>query len=231
MENFLSILVFILPGLMTYFWIQLFGITPANRYQGTEILAISAILWVPNVFLIIFIYNSLLINHFNLNADIIRSARDLMNLSNNIIDLALYTGLSFFTSIVTAIVVVLLYRLFLWLINIIRKLNKKAKLSINATVWDEVFTKDEPQIVAVSKIDSPEKSFIIGEIKNVSRPLEPERNLSLRHIDHWTTIVKEYNIPVKEIFIDTKSGIVIKIFDEREAKAAQEKYNRDFTSS
>ncbi|WP_259331024.1 hypothetical protein [Bacillus sonorensis] len=47
MENFVAILIFTLPGLLSYFWIQLFGLHPASKHINFEIAAISAILWFP----------------------------------------------------------------------------------------------------------------------------------------------------------------------------------------
>lgn len=37
MENFVAILIFTLPGLLSYFWIQLFGLHPASKHINFEI--------------------------------------------------------------------------------------------------------------------------------------------------------------------------------------------------
>ncbi|AQZ47419.1 hypothetical protein B5S25_13365 [Paenibacillus larvae subsp. pulvifaciens] len=59
MENFISTLVFILPGFLMYFWIQSFGINPVMKHNPGEMGAISALLWFPVSLLTVLTYNLL----------------------------------------------------------------------------------------------------------------------------------------------------------------------------
>lgn len=47
MEQLISVLVFSLPGLLAYFWIQILGINPAVKHNAGELVGLSALLWIP----------------------------------------------------------------------------------------------------------------------------------------------------------------------------------------
>ncbi|MEK4610162.1 hypothetical protein MHI31_08830 [Bacillus sp. FSL K6-0067] len=57
MEQFISIIIFSLPGLLAYFWLQLFGLNPTIKHTPTEMVGLSALLWVPITGLTIISYN------------------------------------------------------------------------------------------------------------------------------------------------------------------------------
>ncbi|MGN9865410.1 hypothetical protein [Bacillus swezeyi] len=61
MENFVAILIFTLPGILSYFWIQLFGLHPASKHINFEIAAISAILWFPVGMIVLGIYQLIVV--------------------------------------------------------------------------------------------------------------------------------------------------------------------------
>lgn len=77
-----------------------------------------------------------------------------------------------------------------------------------------------PRVLEISKIDRPSEA-IIGCLEKASRPLEPGHELVLGDIQYFTKLVKENKIPVTNIFIDTKSGMIIKTFDPDEIERAQ----------
>jgi hypothetical protein len=73
---------------------------------------------------------------------------------------------------------------------------------------------------------------MIGEIEKASRTFEPER-LCLRHVDLFTNLVKDYKVPVSNIFFDIKAGTYVKIFDldkVKEAKAKKDEENASISS-
>ncbi|USL15777.1 hypothetical protein [Bacillus thuringiensis] len=229
MDSFLALLIFTFPGLITYFWIQLFGVTPTVRYQGTEILAISAILWIPVNIVVLIIYN---ISIFLIKTDLysilnlvsVYDMKSLNAISGNFYFLLYYVAASTVISYIFAKVMSgKLYDKALNKINAIRARNNKAPLSRESSVWDVTFSLDQAQIVAISKIDNPEK-FLIGELQNASRTYELEKNLVLRETEHWKKIFEDYDISVEKVFIDVKTGIKIEIYDSNECIQAQSMY-------
>ncbi|USO20086.1 hypothetical protein KY998_23960 [Bacillus paralicheniformis] len=65
----------------------------------------------------------------------------------------------------------------------------------------------------------------------MSRPVELERNLLLSNSEHWTNILKDNkDVEVDEIFVDTKTGFIISIYNTNDALKAQDKYNATFES-
>ncbi|HDR3890317.1 TPA: hypothetical protein QCO65_004835 [Bacillus cereus] len=232
MENFLALLIFTFPGLITYFWIQLFGVTPTVRYQGTEILAISAILWIPVNIVVLTIYNITIFLvktdlYSKLNLSSIYDMASLNKMSGNFFFLLYYVVTSTIISYLFAkIVSGKIYDKMLTKVNKIRVKNNKAPLSRESNVWDTVFLSNQAQIVRISKLDNP-KMFIVGEIQNVSRTYELEKNIVLRETKYWTKIVKAYDIEIEKVFVDIKTGMQVEVYDSNECIKAQSMYNQN----
>lgn len=239
MNNFLSVIIFVFPGLITFYWIQLFGFTPVTKFQGTEILAISFLLWIPINFFIVLIYDILSlifrmsmypffinVKHNQIPVDIppIIKIGDMISLANNFVFILFYVTLSLLISYKLAKQVNGdSYRKILSKINAIRIKNNKAPFSMNSTVWEEVFAGNNEQIIGILKIGSPEDEAI-GVIKNVSRPLEPEHDIVLQNTFFWESVMNSYNVSVNQKFVDTKAGTVIKIYDLQQANEASQRY-------
>lgn len=223
MDNFIGSLIFLLPGVMVYFWLQSFGVSPSVKHTPTEFTAISALLWLP-VSLVTILTINLMIKFSKIIVSIkpIWTVNDLKDASAYFIFLAVFLFLS-------ALISFLLSALWAkWgfvfhqnIINKIRGWRGIAPFSETSSVWDEVFGKNQPQVVEITKLDKPENK-IIGCIKKVSRTFEPERNIYLEEVDYFTDLVKNNQIPISNTFCDTKSGIYIKIFDSEAIKKAQE---------
>jgi hypothetical protein len=111
-------------------------------------------------------------------------------------------------------------------INRHRVKNNLAPFSSKSTVWEETFINNVGQIVEISSLSSTEK--IYGEIKNVSRPLEPEHSLVLDKEYFWDPVFRSYNVSIDNVYIDTKSGLVIKIFNYEQAIEAGKTYIDSF---
>lgn len=231
MDSFLAVLIFTFPGLITYFWIQLFGITPTVRYQGSEVLAISAILWIPVNIIVLALYDILILLtkfdlYFKMNLVVILDMKSLNALASNFFFLMYYVVASGIVSYLFAkIMSGKLYDQALNKINVIRARNQKAPLSRETSVWDKTFSHDQAQIVKVSKVDNP-KECVVGELQNVSRTYELEKNIVLRETEHWTEIVNAYNIRIENIFVDVRTGIKIEIYNSSECLQAQTMYNQ-----
>lgn len=223
MDSFIGTVVFILPGFLVYFWIQSFGINPVVKHSPIELTAISGMLWLPVSLITIWIYN-ILQNKFPWFY-ISGGIYDLLQLkesSVNIKFLTIFLVLSVLISYIFSIAWSLLgYPLQRMSINLVRTMRKTAKLSKTSSVWDEVFLGGDPQVVGIQKLDKPEDTTIIGCIEKASRTFEPERNLVLNDVEFFTNLVKEYEVPVESVFIDTKSGTLIKVYHPKAIERAQ----------
>ncbi|GIN67556.1 hypothetical protein FKN04_09775 [Bacillus glycinifermentans] len=233
MENFVAILIFTLPGLLSYFWIQLFGLHPASKHINFEIAAISAILWFPVGMVVLGIYQltAMIVNtHLISNRwQTIRTLSDVLELSNNLGFLVYFVLFSvIFSFLFSWFVSRFAYKWMIRLVNVVRKGSGTAELSGTSTVWNETFLKNDAQVVSFRKIDNPNE-VIYGEIKKVSRPVELERNLLLANSEHWTHILKDSkDVEIDDIFVDTKTGFIISIYNTEDALNAQDKYLETF---
>ncbi|MGG3210596.1 hypothetical protein ABEO92_10845 [Geobacillus stearothermophilus] len=224
MDNFIGTLIFILPGLMLYFWIQSFGINPTVKHNPAEFTAISALLWFPVSLVSLLVFNGLVkLFSWPKDAHPIWNIDQLKEMSGSLVFLCIFLSSSLIISFLFAAVWAkwIHQQLFMpYLINSIRKWRGLAPLSKSSTVWDEVFLNNDAQVVEIGKIDQ-EKPGIIGGIKKVSRTFEPERNILLSDIEYFGNLIKKHNIPVVSIFVDTKTGMYVKIFDPQKIEEAQ----------
>lgn len=219
MENLVSTIIFVLPGFMMYFWVQAMGINPVVKHTTIEFGALSALAWFPVA------VTSLGV--LNLYRGSINTLDQLKNASTDVSFLVEFLIISVLVSFVlSAIYAKWLYKIQTWAINKIRVSIKKAKLSYSPSVWEEVFLKHEEQVVGIAKLGSTTPD-IIGCAENVSRPFEPKRGFKLIYIEHCTTIVKEYNVPIKSVFTDIDSGVLVFIYDYDAYKAADDKYREE----
>lgn|SRR5690625_483567 len=230
MEAFLSLIIFTFPGLVAFFWIQLFGVTPTVKYQGTEMLALCAILWIPINIMVLGVYNafSLIYNCISQQNELffIYDFETLNNLSSSFIFILYYViSSTLFSYLLARVITGQLYDHALDKINKIRKGNQRAPLSKYASVWDASFSKDIPQVIKIMKIDK-EEPFDIGEIKNISRTYEEERNIVLIRTDIWRKIDALYDLDVEAEFFDIKAGIKIIVYNSEHCQETMNDYCR-----
>ncbi|CAM4053461.1 hypothetical protein L1N85_19865 [Paenibacillus alkaliterrae] len=222
MESFIGTIVFILPGFIMYFWIQTFGINSVIKHTPLEMGTISALLWLPVSASTLGLYN--LFGTLG-SQTAIWTLEGLKEKSSSIIFLTIFIVLSIFVSFpLSFFYVKLIFPYQRNLINKIRSNRGVASYSDMPSVWDEVFGKDEVQIVSISKIDK-QTECIIGEIQKAPRPFEPEKAFYLRHVELFTKLVTDHKIPVTNVFVDTKSGSCIKIYDKTALSIAMKKDN------
>ncbi|WCK53853.1 hypothetical protein PP175_21425 [Aneurinibacillus sp. Ricciae_BoGa-3] len=221
MDTFLGTLIFLLPGLMLYFWLQSFGINPVVKHNPTEFTAVTILLWFPVSLTSLLIFNVLL-KHQIIPQTLkqIWTITQFKSESDNLLFLILFLGISLLVSIIYGTIWALwLNSILLKCVNKIRTWRGIAPLSKTASVWDEVFLNNDAQVIEFGKIDK--ENHMIGEIKKASRPFEPERNLYLEEVEFFTDLVTKYKIPVSNVFYDIKSGTYVKIFDPESIKQAQ----------
>ncbi|AET60271.1 hypothetical protein HPL003_17635 [Paenibacillus terrae HPL-003] len=222
MENFIGSIVFILPGFLMYFWIQSFGVNPVVKHTPGEFTAVAALLWLPTSFVTLLIYNgAIFASRFIGKTEIVWSLDALKSKSNDIFFLVVFLLLSVIVSFFMSLIWVRwIYPVQMKLINKVRNKRGVASFSKNPSVWDEIFTNNDSQVVEIGKINK-EGEPVIGCINKASRTFEPERYLNLDDIKFFTDLVSKHEIPVSQILYDTKAGTYIKIFDPEGIRDAQ----------
>lgn len=235
MEQFLSTFVFILPGIMAYFWLQVFGMTPSVKHTAPELSGISALLWLPVSFITLLVLNTwgVLVKTGLLSVSQVWSVKSLNEATSDIKYLVLFLFVSFVVSFFVCWIWsfwgnVLLKKV----INHVRKTRGVAALSTSSTVWEEFFVKLEQgnsedaddsviakeAVYIVHKIDKPDE-FIAGSMTKASSPLEVDKSLVLEDTQNWMdSINNDYDFDVKRIYIDFKSGMVVKEIDHKNPK-------------
>jgi hypothetical protein len=215
-DNFLGTIVFLLPGLLLYFWLQSFGINPVVKHNPTEFTAVTILLWFPVSLTSLLIFNgSLVIANRIQNLKPIWSITDFKTASDNLMFLMVFLITSLIISFIYGLIwAKWLNPILLKVINKVRTWRGVAALSNTPSVWDEVFLTNEIQVVEVGKIDKPDKT-VIGCLKKVSRPFEPERHVYLEDVKYFTGLIEKYrdDIPVTNSFYDVKSGNYVNIFN------------------
>ncbi|MEC0105365.1 hypothetical protein P4H27_00265 [Paenibacillus taichungensis] len=223
MENLISTIVFVLPGFMLYFWIQMMGVNPVVKHTTIEFGALSAIAWFPVVISSLYI--------MGLYRTPISNLDELTKASKEIWFLVEFMALSVVVGFIIACLYVwILYPMQVGLVNVARRISKKAKLSLASSVWEEVFLRNDRQVVGVAKLGSM-KPDMIGSMHKVARPFEPKRAFKLLYMDHCKLIVEKYEVPIKEIFTDIDSGVNIFIYDIKEYELADKKYRKELEES
>lgn len=235
MGEFISTIIFTLPGLICYYWLQLFGITPNQKHNPFEMVGISALLWMPVSVLSIVAYNFLVLM-YNLFLDWMESKvnislielrneyiSDLTSLNDHLTSFPFVITFLLFSLIssywIARVYTKLFYKLILKNVNKIREKRDLNKLSNSQTVWEEIFITKGSNVVEISKIDGSEK--LVGGIEKVSRPLEPERNLTLTDTHYFTELINKYDLKPEKYYIDVRTGIKIGIYNKEEIKNSQ----------
>lgn len=234
MDAFLATLVFLLPGLLAYFWLRMFGVNPPVAHSGTEITAIAALLWIPTSILSVLAYDGMVWGIGKkapaYGLTYLADLKTLTILSTQLTFLLIFLILSLVFSFVVAYIwAVYLYKMTLSLINKVRSKRNMAQLDELTTVWDNFFLAfdrnekgSEPiMLVEVYKMgDDPEKR-IYGTVKKTSRPFELERALVLTRFEGWKESHEYYQYPVKRTYVDLKSGLVVNELDSENPKVKE----------
>jgi len=144
MDAFLSTFVFILPGIMAYFWLQVFGIAPTVKHTAPELSGISALLWLPVSFISLQLLNlwSTLNQVSFLDVDKVRTVNDLNKATSDLNYIVLFLVMSSVVSFFICWIWSLWGNtLLLYSINKVRKSRGIAPLSSSASVWEEFFVR------------------------------------------------------------------------------------------
>lgn len=241
LEKIITLIVFTVPGLITYFWINLFGITPSSKRNNSEVAAISILLWIPIVCIVLMFYNLLaLISHWErfhpstFEIPIIKkdwryvdSLEDLTKLSGSIWFILFYILLTVTVSYFLAkLISKYVYKKMIDQVNEVRKKNDIAPLGIHTTVWDSTFLNNNGQIIEFRKYG--EKESIKGYLRRVPRAHENGKSIVLEAVEHWTNIMDYYDVEIDQTYVDIDNGVVINIYNSTRAHEAQDEFNKRF---
>ncbi|GAA5416212.1 hypothetical protein Pryu01_01244 [Paraliobacillus ryukyuensis] len=240
MQEIIALIIFTVPGLITYFWINLFGITPSSKKNNGEMAVISILLWIPIICIILAIYNILAFAsrwealHPSFDIPILKkewsyvdNLTDLMTLSGNIWFILFYTLLTVIVSFFLARFISKdLYKKLIDQVNKVRTNNKIASLGAHSTVWDSMFLNNQGQVVELKR-EGQEKS-IKGFLIRVPRAHETGHAIVLEAVEHWANVMDYYDVEIEQTYVDLDNGVIINVYNLNRALEAQKKFNERF---
>lgn len=227
MDEFLTLIIFLLPGLVSFNLLKLFGLYPNIKHQNNELLLISSIMWIPINVLVLGFYTLVAYTgktYGLFSIPYVYNFETLNNLSNHFLFILYYVLFSILTAYALAVTISCdMYKVLLDKINNERNNNGKASLSRDPTVWENSFSGTDAQIVRIIIEDR----IYIGELKTVSTEIEKEKDILLRYTGWWTEIMNAYEVEVDNVYVDTRSNIIIEIYDRGQCLKAQDLYRKD----
>lgn len=237
MDSFISTFVIILPGIMAYFWLQLFGINPPVKHTSPEMTGIAALLWLPISGATLFVLNvlSILIEDSQICVVHIPRAWEINEIKIATGDFR-YLLLFMATSAIISFVFCSWWarKGHPWMhrkINEVRKSRGMAPLSSTATVWEEFFikieddeqgNKEKQMLLQIQKLSDPD-DVITGYMAKASRPHEVDKALVLGEVEEWQEYVEEGDFKIKRVYYDFKNGVIIKELDPKEYTPKEKK--------
>jgi hypothetical protein len=217
LDNLLAYIILLAPGLIIMLINERIGSHPSVKYTNTEKLVMSVLFSVP-----VLICNLALIRLKTGEAAYIGQLKQ---------EIQYLSGLIFFSisSILFAIGFSFLWNKFLKehyvieLINKFRRDKEKCDLNEGSLVWEDAFHVKEPQ--AVMAILKDEKLY--GSPINGSEGISDERCLLLSDSKIVEDIVITYNVPIDKVYLDTKSGVAVKIYNSQKFQEAFIKFSNN----
>lgn len=227
MEELFAVLIFSLPGILTFWLIQMFGVSPSVKKEGIEYTTITAMLWIPITFFALIPY--VLYGAWVKRKILITNISDLVDLANNPLFLIYFVIMTVLVSFIIArFYVSEIHPFLLNKINETRENNNIAPFSKHSTVWNETFLKNEPMTIQLI-LSNGEK--IIGLVSKAPRESEGTRDLvvneNMEFLEgniKWSTFIKDNNISVERNFIDGNSGSLVRIYNNAEVEEALQHY-------
>lgn len=240
MQEIITLIIFTVPGLITYFWINLFGITPSSKKNNSEVAAISILLWIPIICIVLAIYNLLAFAshyetlHPSFDIPILKkewsyvyNLSELITMSENLWFILFYTLLTVIVSFWLARFISKdLYKKLMNQVNKVRTNNKIAPLGVHSTVWDSMFLNNEGQVVEYKR-QGQEKS-IKGFLIKVPRAHETRHAIVLEAAEHWSNVLEYYDVEIEQTYVDMDNGVIINIYNLERALEAQSAFNDRF---
>lgn len=211
MENLLAYILLLVPGLIIILINERIGLHPSAKYTNIEKTVMAVLFSIPvlifNLLFMAFINSNWNAATINFLLDEIKTVKGLLIYSASS-SLWLYIVCCFWHDYLKKNFVVSF-------INQVRNTEGKSSLG-DGLVWEDAFHGREPQAVMVLLKD--EKLY--GSPVNGSENISDERCLYLSDSKIVQDIVTKYNVPVDKVYVDTKSGVAVKIYDRDKFKEA-----------
>jgi len=212
LDNLLAYILLLAPGLIVMLINERVGSHPSAKYTNTEKLVMAVLFSIP-----ILIGNLVLLALKNCSLET-------ANITVLQAEIKTLKGLIFYavSSLLMAYVVSSCWNGFMKkefatkLINKCRKRHNKAELNEGNLVWEDAFHGEEPQAVKVILKDAT----VFGSPVNMSENISDERCLLLADSKIVEDIVIEHNVPVDKVYVDTKSGVAVEIYNAIKFKEA-----------
>lgn len=205
----IATILFILPGVLAYNWIEYVSNTTSRNKSNIEKTVMILCFAIPIVSLTLIILNTSLAYH-------IKGLSALTQAADDIKFLIYY----FLISVIMAVFIgefwVLCIR---GLINkLVNFLRESSGLSSRQTisVWEEAFDHKKSKIAYIAQLSDPEKGQW-GLLKTVSLSEERDREYILIGSDVIETIANTLDNPIKT-YIDSKSLTIVKLYDVDQEK-------------
>ena len=156
--SLLDIILYSVPGLMAYFWLEKFGHSPSRQLSSLEQTALTAVLWLPTTMMA-----TGLMYLLHLKIPTLTS----VEYGKTALLLAVFLIVCAFSSLVVAFMWAwIIHKGYHWFVNFVRKrLLGLSVLTEEPTVWDTFFKVDgSARVVRISRIGSTD--YLVGEIAN-----------------------------------------------------------------
>ncbi|QYK62419.1 DUF6338 family protein [Paenibacillus sp. S25] len=227
MDSFVTTVIFILPGVLMYFWIQAFGINPAIKHSVPEVAAIAALMWLPVSITTILIYNLIGLIY---GAQSIWTLTELQSHTNSLKFLAWFLFISIPVSFLVSFAYArIIYPFQRVITNYSRKKLGLADLASMPTVWEEFFVKVDKNnatlSVRVFKLDKSDEKTLVGVVKNASRPFETERALVLEKCSELKESDDYFEFETTRSYVDIKTGVIVQEINPKKPTKNVDKFN------
>ncbi|MEH7378981.1 hypothetical protein V7138_00655 [Bacillus sp. JJ1533] len=240
MDNLFGFIVLGIPGILTYILMQKLGISNNEKKEQTELLALSAILWVPSVILSVVFFDLLyLLTDLFLKSVDINFSKLGINLVVNVKDLMknIESFVFVFYFIITIVVSCFLvsfssgyvYKYFLKFINSLRKRRNFAKLSDDTSAFHKFFSLhhssqianndgEYPLVAEIYFIDAPNDKFY-GSITYAPASSSSKFQLIIEETDSWEEFIKGFKeLTEEDGLLEGKTLPILRRFFDIEAK-------------
>jgi len=217
MDNLIAYILLLAPGLIVMLINERAGSHPASKYTNTEKLVMAVLFSVPVLILNLVLFG---IKNGNMGyANVSSLQMEIQSVGSLIFYSVSSVLFSYFVSWCWQYFIK--KRLVIEWINKLRREGNKADINEGNLVWEDAFHGKEAQAVRVTLKDSK----FYGSPVNMSESISDERCLLLDDSETIRDIVEKYNIPLSKVYVDTKSGIAVEIFDSVQFSEAYDKYS------
>lgn len=215
MDSIFAYILMLVPGLIIILINERIGFHPSAKYTNIEKTVMAILFSIPvliiNLLILALVHGDWGMANINALQKEVKSA----------VGLLVYILSSLFWSyIVCCVWHDYVKKMFVVdFVNQIRNTEGKSSIG-DGLVWENAFHGKDPQAVMVMMKDEKLYGSLIDNSENISN----ERSMLLTDSKAVEDIITKYNIPVDQIYVDTKSGVAVKIFDSEKFKENYDSY-------